>query len=106
MPILRRKDLVCQEAIEILTEYLEGTLSRRQRRRLGAHLARVPQLLGLSRTDPDDHPPHRKYRTRRPFTQGRRRVDRALPPLADRRVADTISSTESARIRPSCRAVY
>ena len=24
MPTLRRKDLVCQEAIELLTEYLEG----------------------------------------------------------------------------------
>jgi anti-sigma factor ChrR (cupin superfamily) len=42
MPTLRRKDLVCQEAIELLTEYLEGTLSRRQRRRLGAHLDACP----------------------------------------------------------------
>jgi anti-sigma factor RsiW len=42
MPMLRRKDLVCQEAIELLTEYLEGTLSRRQRRRLGAHLDACP----------------------------------------------------------------
>ena len=42
MPTLRRKDLVCQEAIELLTEYLEGTLSRRQRRRLGAHLDGCP----------------------------------------------------------------
>jgi anti-sigma factor RsiW len=36
---LRRRDLVCQEAIELITEYLEGTLSRRQRRRLESHLA-------------------------------------------------------------------
>jgi anti-sigma factor RsiW len=42
MLTLRRKDLVCQEAIEFLTEYLEGTLSRRQRRRLGAHLDACP----------------------------------------------------------------
>ena len=42
MPTLRRKDLVCQEAIELLTEYLEGTLSRRQRRRLNAHLDACP----------------------------------------------------------------
>ena len=42
MPILRRRDLVCQEAIELLTEYLEGTLSRRQRRRLGTHLDVCP----------------------------------------------------------------
>jgi anti-sigma factor RsiW len=39
---LRRKDLVCQEAIELLTEYLEGTLPRRQRRRLRTHLDACP----------------------------------------------------------------
>ena len=42
MPTLWRKDLVCQEAIELLTEYLEGTLSRRQRRRLKTHLDACP----------------------------------------------------------------
>jgi anti-sigma factor (TIGR02949 family) len=42
VPTLRRKDLVCQEAIELLTEYLEGTLSWRQRRRLRAHLDACP----------------------------------------------------------------
>jgi anti-sigma factor RsiW len=36
---LRRKHLICQEAIELLTEYLEGTLSMRQCRRLESHLA-------------------------------------------------------------------
>lgn len=38
----RRKDLVCQEAIELITEYLEGTLSRDQRRQLESHLAACP----------------------------------------------------------------
>jgi anti-sigma factor RsiW len=42
MPTLWRKDLVCREAIELLTEYLEGTLSRRQRRRLKTHLDACP----------------------------------------------------------------
>jgi anti-sigma factor RsiW len=42
MLLLRRKDLVCQEAIELMTEYLEGTLSRRQRRRLETHLEACP----------------------------------------------------------------
>ena len=42
MLTLRRKDLVCQQAIELLTEYLEGTLPRRQRRRLRAHLDACP----------------------------------------------------------------
>jgi anti-sigma factor RsiW len=39
---LWRRDLACQQAIELLTEYLEGTLSRRQRRRLEAHLKACP----------------------------------------------------------------
>jgi len=39
---VRRRDLVCQQAIELLTDYLEGTLSRRRRRRLEAHLKACP----------------------------------------------------------------
>jgi len=40
--VLRRKDLVCREAVELVTEYLDGALSRRDRRRLEAHLAACP----------------------------------------------------------------
>ncbi len=39
---LRRKDIVCQEAVELVTDYLEGTLSRRDRRRFEAHLRACP----------------------------------------------------------------
>ncbi len=39
---LRRKNIVCQEAVELATEYLEGTLSRRDRRRFEAHLRGCP----------------------------------------------------------------
>lgn len=42
MLLLRRKDLVCQQAVELLTDYLEGALSRRDRRRLEAHLRDCP----------------------------------------------------------------
>jgi anti-sigma factor RsiW len=42
MPLLRSRDLACQQAVELVTEYLEGTLSRRQRRRLRAHLDACP----------------------------------------------------------------
>jgi anti-sigma factor RsiW len=42
MLTLRRKDLACQQVIELLTDYLEGTLSRRQTRRLEAHLRDCP----------------------------------------------------------------
>ena len=34
-----RRDLVCQQAVELITDYLEGALSRSGRRRLEKHLA-------------------------------------------------------------------
>ncbi len=40
--LLRRKDIVCQQAVEMITDYLEGSLSRRDRRRLEAHLRACP----------------------------------------------------------------
>ncbi len=42
MPLLRRKDLVCQQAVELVTDYLERALSRRDRRRFEAHLRACP----------------------------------------------------------------
>jgi anti-sigma factor RsiW len=42
MPLLRRRDLVCQQAVELVTDYLEGALSRRDRRRFEAHLRDCP----------------------------------------------------------------
>jgi anti-sigma factor RsiW len=39
---LLRRDVVCQQAVELVTDYLEGRLSRRQRRRFEAHLAACP----------------------------------------------------------------
>jgi anti-sigma factor RsiW len=42
-PALRlRRDIVCQQAVELVTGYLEGTLARAARRRLEAHLAGCP----------------------------------------------------------------
>jgi predicted anti-sigma-YlaC factor YlaD len=35
---LRRRDIVCQQAVELVTDYLEGVLSRRDRRRFETHL--------------------------------------------------------------------
>jgi anti-sigma factor RsiW len=43
MRLLPRKDpLVCQEVVELVTDYLEGALSRADRRRFEAHLADCP----------------------------------------------------------------
>lgn len=39
---LRNPDLVCQQAVELVTGYLEGSLSNRDRRRFEAHLAGCP----------------------------------------------------------------
>jgi anti-sigma factor RsiW len=36
----RRHELACQEMVELVTDYLEGALSRSQRRRFDAHLAK------------------------------------------------------------------
>jgi anti-sigma factor RsiW len=37
-----RRDLVCQQAVELVTDYLEGALARRDRRRFERHLAGCP----------------------------------------------------------------
>jgi predicted anti-sigma-YlaC factor YlaD len=42
MRSLLKRDLVCQQAVELVTDYLEGTLSRRERRRFEAHLKKCP----------------------------------------------------------------
>lgn len=42
MLTLRRRDIVCQQAVEMVTEYLEGALSRRDRRRFESHLRGCP----------------------------------------------------------------
>jgi anti-sigma factor RsiW len=36
------RDLVCQQAVELVSDYLEGALSPAQRRRFEAHLASCP----------------------------------------------------------------
>jgi anti-sigma factor RsiW len=46
MPTLRlfrrRRAIVCQHAVELVTDYLEGALSRADRARLEAHLVACP----------------------------------------------------------------
>jgi anti-sigma factor RsiW len=39
MLLWRGSEFVCQEMVELITDYLEGALSRSQRRRFEAHLA-------------------------------------------------------------------
>jgi hypothetical protein len=42
LPLRRSRDIACQQAVELVTDYLEGELSRADRRRFAAHLAGCP----------------------------------------------------------------
>jgi predicted anti-sigma-YlaC factor YlaD len=42
MMLLHRRDIVCQKAVELVTDYLEGALSRRDQRRFEGHLRGCP----------------------------------------------------------------
>ena len=42
MLTLRQREIVCQEVVELVSDYLEGTLSRGARRRFERHLAACP----------------------------------------------------------------
>ena len=42
MPGVLRRDLVCQQVVEMVTAYLDGALSRSDRRRLEKHLGGCP----------------------------------------------------------------
>jgi anti-sigma factor RsiW len=43
MHLLRRRaDLACREVVELITEYLDGSLSRADRRRFEGHLRNCP----------------------------------------------------------------
>lgn len=42
MRLALRRDLVCEQAVELVTDYLDGALSRRQRRRFEAHIQACP----------------------------------------------------------------
>jgi len=40
--LLKTSPLVCRDAVELVSNYLDGALSRRERRRLEKHLAGCP----------------------------------------------------------------
>ena len=49
-----RRGTVCQRAVELVTGYLEGTLARACRRRFEAHLAGLPAVHRVPRSDAQD----------------------------------------------------
>jgi anti-sigma factor RsiW len=42
MLLRRREGLVCQQVVELVSDYLEGNLSRSDRRRFDAHIRHCP----------------------------------------------------------------
>jgi anti-sigma factor RsiW len=69
MSLPRRRNLVCQQAVELVTDYLEGALPRADRRRFEGHLAACPHcteylaqlratIALAGRITPDELPPH------------------------------------------------
>ena len=42
MALIFRRQIVCIEVVELVTDYLEGALSRSARRRFESHLAQCP----------------------------------------------------------------
>lgn len=64
----RRRALVCRQAVQLMTDYLEGALTARDRARLEAHLAGCPHcseylsqmrvtIEATGRVQPDDLEP-------------------------------------------------
>ena len=63
----RRRSLVCRQAVELMTDYLDGALPPRDRARLDEHLAGCPHcaeylaqirdvVAAAGRVEPDDLP--------------------------------------------------
>ena len=64
----RRRALVCRDAVQLMSDYIDGALSDRDRERLDAHLADCPHCREylaqirvtidcLGHVEPDDVPP-------------------------------------------------
>jgi anti-sigma factor RsiW len=64
----RRRALVCRQAVELMSDYVDGALAARDRARLEAHLAGCPHcteylaqirevITAAGRVEPDDLPP-------------------------------------------------
>jgi anti-sigma factor RsiW len=76
MLVRRRNDLVCQEVVELVSDYLEGALSRADRRRFKAHLRKCPnctnyleQMRATIRATGSLHPDDLTPEVRQEFTE-------------------------------------
>jgi predicted anti-sigma-YlaC factor YlaD len=76
MLLRRRNDLVCQQVVELVSDYLEGALSRSDKRRFEAHLRACPnctnyleQMRTTIRATGTLHPDDLTPEVRREFTE-------------------------------------
>jgi anti-sigma factor RsiW len=76
MLLRRRDDLVCQQVVELVSDYLEGALSRSDRRRFEAHLHKCPncsnyleQMRATIRATGTLHPDDLSPEVREEFTE-------------------------------------
>jgi len=75
----RSPGLVCQEVVELVTDYLKGHCTRRNRRRFEAHLAACPHCTEYLGADPRDDPAGRAGRAGRPDASDAHGPDGPLP---------------------------
>ena len=89
MRLLQRGDLVCRQAVELVTGYLEGSLSRPSRKRFERHLAVCPHCTAYLEQARDNQA-DRAADTRRPDAADAGGVHPPVPPLAFRAALTTV----------------
>lgn len=86
MLLRRRDELVCRQVVELVTEYLEGTLDRPDRKRFEAHLRKCPDctayfeqmratIRATGRLEPEDLSPEAQQELTGLFRHWRREGD-------------------------------
>ena len=82
--IRRRRPLVCRQAVELMSDYLEGALPARQRARLEEHLEGCPHCSEYLAQIRVPTRPAGPRRAGRPVRGGARRTGGPVPPVAVR----------------------
>ncbi len=91
MLLRRRNELVCRQVVELVSDYLEGALSRNDRRRFEAHLAGCPNctaylaqmqatIRATGRLEPEDLSPEAQNELTALFRHWRDDADRGDAP--------------------------
>jgi anti-sigma factor RsiW len=90
----RQEDLVCQQVVELVTDYLEGALPRRERKRFERHLRNCPNctayleqmrvtIATAGRLTPEDLTPEARDEFTELFRTWNHGGDAGTPPSGD-----------------------